>query len=160
MADLRVAMAGLVREAASEWPQGQRLRSALAECLLVALERDLAEIDPAQGDATPLRGLWRWVGDHPGERWSLADLAWRARRSRAQLHRDCRRWYDCSPAAMVARLRLERASALLRDGGLTLDEIADRVGYGSGFALSRAFSRHHGLSPQRYRNTPLRAATP
>ena len=32
-----------------------------------------------------------------------------------------------------------------------LEAIARRVGYGSGFALSAAFKRHHGLSPSQFR---------
>jgi AraC-like DNA-binding protein len=46
--------------------------------------------------------------------------------------------------------RMELAKELLRDGGLTVSAIAERVGYGSTSAFSVAFSRHVGQSPSRY----------
>jgi transcriptional regulator GlxA family with amidase domain len=40
-----------------------------------------------------------------------------------------------------------RAKGLLRDTPLTVQEIAERVGYDSGAGFSRVFARREGVSP-------------
>lgn len=47
--------------------------------------------------------------------------------------------------------RMVLAADLLREPGATLASIAQQVGYGSPFALSSAFKRVRGVSPQQYR---------
>lgn len=47
--------------------------------------------------------------------------------------------------------RLALAADALRDTDDTLEAIARRVGYGSAFALSSAFKRVYGVSPQEHR---------
>ena len=42
------------------------------------------------------------------------------------------------------------AKGLLREQGLAIAEVAERVGYGSASTFSTAFSRHVGLAPGRY----------
>jgi AraC-like DNA-binding protein len=46
---------------------------------------------------------------------------------------------------------MQLAASLLRSTKLNLAEIADRVGYGSEAALSRAFKRWVGIAPAPYR---------
>ena len=53
--------------------------------------------------------------------------------------------------------RISLAADLLREPGATLGSVAQQVGYGSAFALSAAFKRVRGISPQQYR-TLARAA--
>ncbi len=43
------------------------------------------------------------------------------------------------------------AADLLRDPGLTVAAVARKVGYGDAFALSTAFKRVRGLTPQEHR---------
>ena len=45
------------------------------------------------------------------------------------------------------------AASLLRGGNASLADIADRVGYGSEAALSRAFKRQVGVAPSVYRRS-------
>jgi AraC-like DNA-binding protein len=49
--------------------------------------------------------------------------------------------------------RIALAADLLLEPGATIGSVADQVGYGSSFALSTAFKRLRGLSPQQYRAT-------
>ncbi len=53
--------------------------------------------------------------------------------------------------AYLANWRLAVAADLLRDPGLTVAAVARRVGYGDAFALSTAFKRVRGLTPQEHR---------
>ncbi|WP_295694675.1 helix-turn-helix domain-containing protein [Lapillicoccus sp.] len=51
----------------------------------------------------------------------------------------------------LAQWRLDLAADLIGEGEMTLDAVAARVGYGSGFALSVAFKRVKGISPAEHR---------
>lgn len=116
--------------------------------LLAATLRRMAG---AAAVSAPLQPLWRTVYAQPDLPWTLDGLAARCGMGRYRLIRLMRRTHACTPMAMVARLRLQRAEELLLDGDATLEEIAGRVGYASGFALSKAFRAHRGLSPRDFR---------
>jgi AraC-like DNA-binding protein len=47
--------------------------------------------------------------------------------------------------------RLALAADLLLEPDATIGSVAAEVGYGSAFALSTAFKREHGISPQQHR---------
>jgi AraC-like DNA-binding protein len=47
--------------------------------------------------------------------------------------------------------RLALAADLLREPDATIGSVAQQVGYGSPFALSTAFKRERGISPQEHR---------
>jgi AraC-like DNA-binding protein len=55
------------------------------------------------------------------------------------------------PMAYLTGLRLAQAADMLRETDTTLETVARRVGYSTAFALSTAFKREHGVSPQEYR---------
>ena len=59
------------------------------------------------------------------------------------------------PMQYLARWRMQMAATLLRTtpAGLA-EDIAERVGYGSEAALSRAFKRSLGVAPAYYRRDP------
>lgn len=88
---------------------------------------------------------------HPETGWTVAGLARQAAVSRAGLAARFRRAVGEPPLRYLARWRLALARDLLGNAALTLDAIAARVGYASGFALSTAFSREYGLSPRAHR---------
>lgn len=53
--------------------------------------------------------------------------------------------------AYVQRLRLSKACELLRGSALTIDEVAEAVGYSSAPVFRRAFKRQYGIPPAVYR---------
>ena len=56
-----------------------------------------------------------------------------------------------SPNQHLLQRRVEHAKGLLRDGTLSLAEIAATVGFGDQSQFTRTFSRVAGISPGRYR---------
>lgn len=56
-----------------------------------------------------------------------------------------------SPSDYLIRFRIQKASELLIQTELTLQEIAMNVGYQDGYYFSRMFKKYKGLSPIRYR---------
>jgi AraC-like DNA-binding protein len=83
--------------------------------------------------------------------WTLQSLARDIGTSRSVLAERFARLVGMPPLQYLARWRIQLAANLLRTSSLGLSEIADRVGYGSEAALSRAFKRTVGVSPALYR---------
>jgi AraC-like DNA-binding protein len=97
----------------------------------------------------------RAVQTQPARRWSVPELAKLAGASRAAFARLFRAATGSSPKRWLTARRLELAARRLAETDETLAQIAAHVGYLSEFALSRAFKRHYGVAPARYRKAPL-----
>jgi len=107
-----------------------------------------AHRDPVVGRAL------RLLHDEPAHPWTVAALAARAGVSRATLARRFTALVGEPPMTHLTNRRLSLAADLLRGTDATIASVARRVGYGSAFALSTAFRRVYGVSPQRYRTGP------
>ncbi|MGV9455144.1 AraC family transcriptional regulator [Streptomyces sp. NPDC003635] len=102
--------------------------------------------------ADPVVGrVLRLVQDDPAHPWTVAALAAKAGVSRAALARRFTELVGEPPMTYLTGWRLTLAADALRETEDTLDAIARRVGYGSAFALSSAFKRVYGVSPQEHR---------
>lgn len=64
-----------------------------------------------------------------------------------------RELYNTSPYKYLVHLRLQHAKALLEDTDLTINQIADRIGFESYNGFSTAFKKAYKLSPTFYRNS-------
>lgn len=87
----------------------------------------------------------------PGRPWTIDELAAATHVSRSTLVRRFNDFVGEPPAAYLARWRMELAAQLLRESEQPVGGISHRVGYTSEFAFSRAFSKHRGEPPGRYR---------
>jgi AraC-like DNA-binding protein len=83
--------------------------------------------------------------------WTLPKLAAIAGMSRSAFARCFTDTVGTAPMTYVLRWRMALAKAALLNEHLTLDEIADRVGYGSAGAFSHAFLRVIGCTPSIFR---------
>lgn len=101
--------------------------------------------DPVVGRAL------RLLQNNPAHPWTVAGLAAEAGVSRAALARRFGELVGEPPMAYLTDWRLTLAADLLREPDATLGAVARRVGYGSPFALSAAFKRVRGISPQEHR---------
>jgi len=79
--------------------------------------------------------------------WTVEELARAAGASRSAFALRFHQLVGETPLAHLARWRMHAASCQLRSGGLALGEIAERVGYESEAAFSRAFKRIVGQAP-------------
>jgi len=87
----------------------------------------------------------------PSHPWSLEELAREVGMSRSALAEHFAHFVGIPPIQYLAEWRLQLAASLLRGSKSSLAEIAERVGYGSEAALSRAFKRKFGVAPTPYR---------
>ncbi len=79
-------------------------------------------------------------------------LAAEAYLSPVQFRRVFREAYGCAPSEYLMRLRLERACDLLRaEGDYSVSQTAEMCGFSSLYYFSRAFKKHMGVTPGRYR---------
>jgi transcriptional regulator GlxA family with amidase domain len=83
---------------------------------------------------------------------SIQDLAVRLELSPVQLSRRFKANFGISPSDYLTDLRIQHAKILLAETKLTLEQIAERCGYESGFYLSRVFTKKMQMSPKQYRN--------
>jgi AraC-like DNA-binding protein len=89
--------------------------------------------------------------DRPAQAWSLEDLAKEVGLSRSMLAERFHHYVGLPPMQYLARWRMQLAASLLSGTNLNLSDVADRVGYGSEAALSRAFKRLVGVAPSAWR---------
>lgn len=104
-----------------------------------------AHADPVVGRAL------RLLHAAPARSWTVGSLAEEVGVSRATLAKRFTDLVGEPPMAYLTGWRLALAADLLREPSATLDAVARRVGYSTGFALSTAFKRERGVSPSEHR---------
>ena len=103
------------------------------------------------GDDAIVGPALKLIHHNPRHPWTVADLAAAVGSSRAVLARRFNDLVGEPPIAFLTGWRLALAADLLRTGDHTIAAVADKVGYGTAFALSTAFKRAYGMSPAAYR---------
>ncbi|WP_028538063.1 helix-turn-helix domain-containing protein [Paenibacillus sp. J14] len=59
--------------------------------------------------------------------------------------------FGCSPAVYLQRLRIQQAKLLLVQTDLTIERIAEQVGFNQAAYFTACFSKTEGMSPRKYR---------
>ena len=106
-----------------------------------------AEQDPVVGPALKL------IYNNPAHPWTVANLAAAVGCSRAVFARRFTDQVGEPPIAFLTSWRLALAADLLRSSQATIAAVARQVGYSTPFALSSAFKRAYGVSPNTHRAT-------
>jgi len=91
------------------------------------------------------------VDQEYGSDLSLDDIARRVASSRRQLQRAYAEIGETTFRDHLTRVRMEKAAELLTSRGLTVREVAHRVGYRQPAQFAKAFRRHLGVAPSDYR---------
>jgi AraC-like DNA-binding protein len=91
------------------------------------------------------------IHSEPAKTWTVELLAREAGLSRAAFARRFAEQVGEPPLAYLTRWRMVVATRLLNSSEASLAAIAERVGYESEFAFSRAFKRNRGVSPAHFR---------
>jgi transcriptional regulator GlxA family with amidase domain len=84
---------------------------------------------------------------------SLDDIARRVASSRRQLQRAYSEIGETTFRDHLTSVRMRRAAEMVAGRGLTVREVAYRVGYRQPAQFAKAFRRHHGTSPSDFRAT-------
>jgi AraC-like DNA-binding protein len=147
----------LAAEAGHEGPGQEAYLDRLLDLLLIAVlrtwfDRDEnaptwwhAEHDPVVGPALKL------IYNNPDHPWTVANLAAAVGSSRAVFASRFTEQVGEPPIAFLTNWRLALAADLLRTSQSTIAAVARQVGYSTPFALSSAFKRAYGVSPNTHR---------
>jgi AraC-like DNA-binding protein len=156
----------IASEAVSEQPGAQTVISRLADILFIQIVRaHLAGASEAERGwlralAEPQLGAaLSLIHQDPSHPWTVASLAQRVGMSRSTFAGRFTELVGEPPLHYVTRWRMQKAAGLLREGRATLADIADRVGYESEAAFSKAFKRWVGSAPGAYRKAAKQAAS-
>jgi transcriptional regulator GlxA family with amidase domain len=87
-----------------------------------------------------------------GSDLSLDIIARRVASSRRQLQRVYAEIGKTTFREHLTEVRMQRAAELLAGGGLTVREVANRVGYRQPAQFAKAFRRSQGMAPSGYRH--------
>jgi AraC family transcriptional regulator len=104
------------------------------------------------------RRVLRHIADNLETTTRVADLADVARLSVSHFAHAFRATFDVSPATLIRRQRLQRASTMVLAGQLPLAQIALACGFTDQAHMSRLFRRHLDLPPARWRFTMRKEA--
>jgi AraC-like DNA-binding protein len=145
-------------ESSSDRPGSDTVVNRLADILFIQIVRGYLASTPNDS-----RGWLRALTDpqigsslslihaEPEQNWTVATLASKVGMSRSTFAGRFSELVGEPPLHYITRWRMQKAAALLREGRATLADIADRVGYDSEAAFSKAFKRWVGSAPGAYR---------
>ncbi len=150
IAGRRRLRARLAEEAApTADPPGARLTEALPATL------HAAPVAVVSADAVFLERVRQAVEEHMGETtFGVEALADAVGMSRVHLFRRLRELCDEPPSALLMRMRLERAAALLAARAGSVSEVAYGVGFRSVSHFAKAFRARYGATPSAYAEAP------
>lgn len=134
---------------------GETVITRLADILVIQAIRSWLARDPAATTGWLGALQHRQVGRalahihrEPQQNWTVATLAEKAGMSRSAFAVRFQTLVGQSPMQYVTAVRLKIADQLLHAGnGLTIGEVAGKLGYQSEAAFHRVFKRKRGLSP-------------
>ncbi|NLX57867.1 MAG: helix-turn-helix transcriptional regulator [Phycisphaerae bacterium] len=151
-----MALNGHARGEAAFW-QGQAALAGVIDLLGRAVRQDdmtlllTAQVEPP---ADPTQDLVRRADDyfqaHLADKITLADVASHLGASSSALSHRYSELTGRSPMAVLAAMRIELSKSLLLRG-LKMEVIAQQTGFFDAFHFSKAFKKHCGTSPSRFR---------
>ncbi len=113
---------------------------------------------PEVSETSRLHEVLAWAQAHLDEPLTVDQLAARALMSPRSFARHFRATTGTTPLAWLLAQRLVCAQEMLEQSDLSVDEVAERTGFGSAATLRTHFARRLGTSPQAYRRTFRSAA--
>jgi AraC-like DNA-binding protein len=144
----------MASEAAELRPGGEAVITRLGDILVIQAIRAWIESDPAaqRGWLGALQDpqIGRAISSihrDPARNWTVASLAKELAMSRSAFAARFTELVGEPAMSYVARWRMHVAVAALKEEGATVGQLADRLGYRSEAAFSRAFKRVVGVSP-------------
>lgn len=97
--------------------------------------------------------LVQTISSNAGRKLTLPQLADSAHISMTYMHRAFRTQLGMTPGKYLTKIRIEESKVLLREGSLSMGEIAKRLGFSNQQHFSRQFHAVAGMTPTEYVRT-------
>lgn len=121
-------------------------------CRLVSsIAASLSSCSDGLGTSRLISDIELWINSEPGRSMSVTDLALKAKMSPARFSEFFKRETGLSPADYIRRLRCEKSCEMMIAGGLSLTEIAYKLGFNSSQHFAGVFRKYKGISPSEFR---------
>ncbi len=128
-------------------------RNCLESCIhtiLMNIFRE-TEIHLSGGCDSRIENARQYLRDHPLEDINWTELARKNYLSRDYFSKMFTRATGMSPKSYHLQIKMEYANFLLNSSALSIQEVADLLGYADAFIFSRQFKRSFGVSPSQVR---------
>jgi transcriptional regulator GlxA family with amidase domain len=141
-----------------EEDHGHQIAREVARELVLFLKRPggqsqfSAQLQTQFSDRAPLAELQAWIADHLAADLSVAALAHRVAMSPRNFARVFALSIGRTPARFVEQVRVEAARRRLEESRASVDEIAEKCGFGTRESMRRSFQRLLRVSPAAYRS--------
>ena len=99
-----------------------------------------------------ISGAVDYINAHLSEDLSITKLSKNANISKSALYKKFHDHFGCTVSEYVKARRVDAAKDLICDSDLSMEEIAQRVGFSGASYFSRVFKEFTGLSPMKYKN--------
>lgn len=148
-----------------EEDHGAQVALAVARDLVVYLKRPGGQeqySEPLQfqmQSSDRLSDLAPWISSHLHQDLSVQTLAEKACLSSRHFSRRFKNAIGAAPGEFVHNLRLDEARRRLSVSGVTIEGVAESVGFASADSFRRAFERRFGIAPSIYRGRFARPDT-
>ena len=127
--------------------------------LLRALKKaldSLPEREPSSADAGPdevIVSVKDYIDHHFGEDIKMEELADRFFFSKEYLNKLFRNRFGCPIYEYVLQVRMDKAVEWLANPRMTIQEIAEKLGYSNANYFSKAFKHRYGKAPSEFRES-------
>lgn len=128
-----------------------RLLESLSLCMQAGLCEPVRKSSLHREDLTIIRAIGKRIENDPATVPDIAALAREACMSISKLTRSFRQVYGTSLHAYVMEVRLQKGAELLMNDEISIQEIAELVGYNEPSHFSADFRRRFGILPGEYR---------
>lgn len=129
-----------------------RTRDLALNARILILLGEAAARTEAKGYAPPaVLAALEWMQDHLEQPFSLGRMARDVSLSRSHLLRLFKKHVGETPGRYHSKLRIDRSKALLERTGLSVEAIAEQVGFSDASAYIRCFRGREGITPARFR---------
>ncbi|WP_113260628.1 AraC family transcriptional regulator [Agrobacterium cavarae] len=105
--------------------------------------------------ASRLMTLKALIEIDPLQPWTVERMASEVEISTSRLHALSLDYFDATPHALLADVRMKKICALLSGSSLPIAEIATRAGFSDQTALTRAMKKSLGTTPAAYRRNAI-----
>jgi AraC family transcriptional regulator len=147
----------LKSEVLAERRNGELFGESIGAAIAMHLVQNYADADPRRRFAdeplthADLRAVVEMIDTRLAESLTLGEMAAEVHMSPYHFLRSLKAATGLPPHRYIMQRRVERAQALISDGRLSLEQIAERTGFSNGSHLAAQFRRFTGSTPRAWR---------